>query len=77
MTDVPRDPKTGRFTRADDKPVLHRQLTNMDGLPIPQSWEHEPPTQPPEPWTLGTWVTLILAIAAFGFVLGVIVALLS
>lgn len=54
---MPRNPKTGRFTRADDKPVLHRQLTNMDGLPIPQSWDDEiddqGPTPPPAPLSLG------------------------
>lgn len=41
---MPRDEK-GRFTRADNKPVLHRQVeepTNMDGLPVPECWEHYP-----------------------------------
>lgn len=37
-----RDPKTGRFVRADAQPVLHRQLENMDGLPIPEAWEEAP-----------------------------------
>ena len=53
---------------APEKHDDERQLTNMDGLPIPEIWEdaggeHQAPQEPTQPWTLGDWLKLVLVVA--------------
>lgn len=58
---------------APEKHDDERQLTNMDGLPIPEIWEdaggeHQAPQEPTRPWTLGDWLNLVLVTALVGLV---------